>query len=341
MAKSSRPRRASKAQMARTLRELEAQAAQPRELPGPIAELIDTYTSPHLGEAQLPEVRAFMRTVLIASSIQGAASAQKHRTHLSGLAAFALARGLSLHVPEVMTTDLIDEYIRRGMPAATDALRAERRRRLLNLAREVNPGPQAPATMTPISHQAIHPCYTPTELTVIARVAATQPTPARQRGLAAVVALGAGAGADSIDLRPLRVENIENLGSDGWQVHFQDPRPRIVPVRARFDTLVARAVAGRAGHELLIGTKADRRNTAAQVIGEAAVLEGPPIEPARLRATWLADLMTDVVPLGVILRAAGLKSARSLADLLPHLEPWLMFKNLDQSSLEALRGGAR
>ena len=341
MTTSSRTRRASKAQMARTLRDLEAQAAQPRQLPGPIAELIDNYTSPHLTEAQAPEVRAFMRTVLTASSIQGTASALKHRTHLGGLAAFALARGVSLQVPAVMTTDLIDEYIRRGMPGSSDALRAERRRRLLNLAREVNPGPQAPAALTPISHQAIRPCYTPTELAVIARVAAMQPTAARLRGMAAVVALGAGAGADSIDLRPLRVEHIENLGPLGWQVHFQDPRPRVVPVRARFDDLLSRAVAGRPGSQLLIGTKTDRRNTAARVIEEAAVLEGPPIEPSRLRATWLADLMTDVVPLGVILEAAGLKSARSLSDLLPHLDPWLTFKNLDLSADDVLRGGAR
>ena len=43
------------------------------------------------------------------------------------------------------------------------------------------------------------------------------------------------------------------------------------------------------------------------------------IEQSRLRATWLARLMTAAVPLQVVLTAAGLRSARTLADLLPHL----------------------
>jgi hypothetical protein len=38
--------------------------------------------------------------------------------------------------------------------------------------------------------------------------------------------------------------------------------------------------------------------------------------------------MADTVPIGVLLRAAGLKSARTLVDLVPHLSPWLEHKGL-------------
>ena len=109
MATSSPTRRASKARMARTLRDLETQTAQTRELPGPIAALIANYASPHLTDTQVPAVRRFMRDVLIASSIHGTQSALKHRTHLAGLSSFALNRGLALQVSTVMTTDLIDD----------------------------------------------------------------------------------------------------------------------------------------------------------------------------------------------------------------------------------------
>ncbi|MHB1614538.1 MAG: hypothetical protein ACYCYA_09515 [Actinomycetes bacterium] len=56
----------------------------------------------------------------------------------------------------------------------------------------------------------------------------------------------------------------------------------------------------------------DRRNTAARAVENAALYNVPHIVPARLRATWLADLMTDAVPIGLILQAAGLRSARTL-----------------------------
>ena len=42
------------------------------------------------------------------------------------------------------------------------------------------------------------------------------------------------------------------------------------------------------------------------------------IEVNRLRATWLVAAMCAQVPLGPLLAAAGLRSARSLTDLLAH-----------------------
>ena len=41
----------------------------------------------------------------------------------------------------------------------------------------------------------------------------------------------------------------------------------------------------------------------------------PHIEASRLRTTWIAELMSEAIPVQVILHAAGLKSARTLTDL--------------------------
>ena len=101
------------------------------------------------------------------------------------------------------------------------------------------------------------------------------------------------------------------------------------------------AVAGLDDGQLLLGRKEDRRNTAARVTERAALHKVPHIEPARLRATWLADLMTDQVPLAVILQAAGLKSARTLSELQPHLGPWLETKGLSVTDAAHLRGESR
>ena len=202
----------------------------------------------------------------------------------------------------MLTTTFIDEYVRLGMTGAGDSVKAERRRRLLPLASNVNPGPTTPARLTPIGHSSVKPPYTPMELAVIVRVCRMQPTEAKRRDLSVVVALGAGAGLDSVDLRHL---HIEDLGVEGLQVHVQQPRPRIVPARGRLEDLLRSAVDGRRTGELVLGDKVDRRNTAARAVENAALYNVPHIEAARLRATWLADLMTDTVPVGVLLQVAG------------------------------------
>lgn len=99
-------------------------------------------------------------------------------------------------------------------------------------------------------------------------------------------------------------------------------------MRKHFEVLLRSALAGRTPGELLLGQKQDRRNTAARAIERAALHNVPHIEPARLRATWLADVMTDPIPLALILQAAGLRSARTLSELLPHLDAWLAHKSL-------------
>lgn len=335
-------RRPSKAAMQRRLAEIEQERQQPRQLSPALAKMIDEYHCRFLTEQQMNTVRPFLREVFTAFKDIEPVTARDYRTHLAALSRYALHRGKALTPGEVLTTEFIDEYTRVAMAGEDDKLRARRRSILLVLATHANPGPTVPAKLTPIPRSSVRPPYTPHELAVIVRVCTVQPTPRKEVDLCAVVGCGAGGGLDSVDQRGLHVEHVVDLGEDeGLVIHVQDPRPRIVPVRAPLEHLLRRAIAGRRGDELLIGVKPDRRNTAARAVENAALYNVPHIEPARLRSTWLADLMTDTVPIGVLLQAAGLKSARTLTDLLPHLGPWLAHKNLPAASLDVLRGGAR
>ena len=335
-----RKKRPSRAAMGRLLREIEAEPKD-RDLPPQLAGLIAKYTPREIPAEEMKIIRPFMLAAVTASGLTGVESVRNHRTHLAELAHFAIGRGVPLEVDRVLTTVFIDEYIRHGMAQQEDHLRLERRRRLLAMARTANPGPDSPAKLTPIGHKAIKPPYTPLEIAVIARVARVQPTPARQRDLQIAVALGAGAGADSIDVRPLRTDAVEDLAENGIRVHIGGPRPRVVVLRARFEDMLRDALTAVPEGALLLGRKEDRRNTMARVLERAVVHKVPRIEPARLRATWLADLMTDAIPLAVILQAAGLKSARTLSELQPHLGPWLAFKNLPGTDATLLRGETR
>jgi hypothetical protein len=333
-------RRPSKAAVGRELARIrDAEVAS--SLPGDAAAVIESYASATIPAVRMAVIRPFLLAVMTLSGLAGRESVRKHCKHVSELAAYALDRGLPLDPASVLTTALIDEHVRLGMPGDQEPNRAERRRRLLSLARTVNPGPTAPARLAPIPHSPVKACYLPSERAVIIRVAASQPTEARRRALSAVVGLGFGAGCDSVDLRHMRVGCIQDDGDSGLLVRVLGPRPRAVPVRRDCEALVRAAVAGRPPGGLLIGVKEDRRNTAAQAVERAALYRVPRIEQSRMRSTWLAELMTDAVPIGLIMQAAGLRSARTLADLLPHLGPWMEHKGLAAAPPSVLRGGAR
>lgn len=345
MATTTRTRRPSKAAVARARAEIAAEPKQ-RYLPADLAAVIEKHQPTERQGRPMELIRPFLRAAITASSLTGQESVRKHCTHLTEIARYALTRGVPLTVERVLTTSFIDEFVRIDMAEMGDHQRAERRRRLLKLACSANPGPDVPARLTPLAHSAIKPCYSPIELAVITRVCFVQPTEARRRDLACVVALGAGAGLDSVDMRDLTTTDVEDLGELGLRVHVHGPRPRVVPVRKHCEALLRNAVAGRAPGELLLGQKQDRRNTAARATERAALYNVPHIEPARLRATWLADLMTDPIPLALILQAAGLKSARTLSELLPHLDSWLAHKGLssdlnDTAATTELRGEQR
>ena len=337
---STRKKRPSKAAVARLREEVESRPKN-EELPAEVVAVIEAYAPARVSDTTIEKVRPFLVDAITASSLRGKESVRKHCNHITQLACFALKRGLPLEVTALLTTAFIDEYVRVQMAEETEHNRAERRRRLLALARTANPGPGVPPRLTPIGHSSVKPCYSPAELAVIARAARVQPTAARQRDLAIVVALSGGAGLDSVDMRDLLTDHIEDLGEAGIRIHVQGPRPRIVVLRRPFESLLRDALKGMPAGQLLIGRKRDRRNTAARATERAALHNVPHIEPARLRATWLADLMTDSIPLAVILQAAGLKSARTLAELQPHLRPWLEHKGLTEAPSTGLRGEQR
>jgi len=336
-----RPRRVSKAAALRHRQALAAQLAAPAELSQHAAQIVAGFDISRYGTSSQP-VRPFLVEALRRSNVTGAESIRKHCRHLAALAVFADSQGLQLTVEAVLTTDTIDHYVRVGMRGETSDNRAERRRRLLWVARSANPGPSVPAKLTPIGYSAVKAPYTPSERGTILRAARTQPSARTGEQLGAVVGLGFGAGADSVDLRELWVRDIVDHGATGLTVQFHGPRPRLVAIRRVAEDLLRVALAGRNPDELVIGQDTTRRNTAARVIANAALYKVPHIEPARMRATWLADLLTDPVPLAVILRAAGLQSARTLADVLAHIDPWAAHKGLPGvTARDDASGGAR
>lgn len=251
------PRRVSKAEVLRRRAAAEAQAALPATLPPELARIVAQFDVSRYGASTQP-VRPFIEAALLRSNVRGEESATKHCRHLTALAVFSDAQGLPLTIEDVLTTNNIDDYIRRGMAGESDRNRADRRTRLLNVATAANPGPSTPARLSPLGYTSVKPPYTPQERAAIIRAARTQPNKRAGEQLAAVVALGFGAGADSIDLRHLWIHDISHDDQSGAAVEFHDPRPRIVPVRRVAESLLLQAVQGRRTDELVIGRDVGR-----------------------------------------------------------------------------------
>ncbi len=146
--------------------------------------------------------------------------------------------------------------------------------------------------------------------------------------MSSLVALGLGAGFSSQEQREVSEERVHEFDLDGEKILVVDvpgPPARRVVACAPYDDLLREAIAlhreqRRARTAPLYGTKVDRHNATGVVTNSARTASGVGVEidPARLRSTWLVALMSADLPLGVLLKVSGLRSARTLVDLLPY-----------------------
>ena len=137
---------------------------------------------------------------------------------------------------------------------------------------------------------------------------------------AGLVCLGAGAGLIRGDLRDARGTDVA-CRSGGIVVQVRGPRPRAVPVLARYHAPLL-AAARFAGAGLICGgADPGRRNLTNPLV---TALDGggglPRLDTSRLRATWLADC-GELLGLATFMHAAGISCSQRLGDLVAGLEP--------------------
>jgi hypothetical protein len=284
-----------------------------------------------------PAVRPFVLAALERSTVRGEESLRKHTTHLAYFGAWLTQQGIEVDARS-LTRPHVDEYCRVGMPGSSRSSRGDRRSRLRSLADQVNPD-QAPVKAQSVARDPLKPPYTAAEMVAVRRAIMVQPTVEITRQLCVCVGCGAGAGIDSPDLKQLLGQHVVDAGDDGIRIDIPGRQARRVWVLRDYETILRRGISGIAAGSPLLGRNPDRKNVAARVFDNATLLGSVPrLEQSRLRTTWLAELMRRPVPLAVICQAAGLRSTRTLFDLLP-------FLSTDASdpatAAEALRGETR
>jgi len=255
----------------------------------------------------------------------------------------------ALDARELLAPGVVDTYLAfsPGPPSSRATQRAVLRRALNAL--------DGSKRAIKLPYQPVAAPYTPAQCARFVALARHQPTTGRKRNMAFLVGLGLGAGLDGRDLRAVTRADLVDVwlepGTPILTVTVTGARgQRTVPVRAVYDLLVREGLAlhdqGRRGPSAaLLGGGTTRHEVTGPVTSRAVTADvsvSVDIEANRLRNTWLVAAMCAPVPLADLLRAAGLRSARTIGDLLaycPDAEPAVIAAALAAMGERATTGG--
>jgi len=180
-----------------------------------------------------------------------------------------------------------------------------------------------------IPHKAINPPYTPSQCEEMIYLLGFQ-NGIRKRHIGFVLSLGLGAGIAAREMQQLTRSNIKPVKTGttvtGYDLQIENsPAARVIPVRDAYVALLEETLElfdadpQTTAASLLVGTNPHRKHFLGSKSRELRLAGQDPIivDLNRLRTTWLFALMNANIPLGSLLHLAGLRSARSLAELLP------------------------
>lgn len=337
MSKTARLRAAKEALAARAAAELEAvdpRPAQVADLPvlaADIAAAIASYRPLSISQGDWDRVAVAARAGMTAYRPTSAKEAASKGSWIAKYGAWLLHRperletARDLQAVELLDAALVEHYfgtVLADQPRASRATaRAILRRVVANLSEQ--------GRTERLQYTPVQPPYTLIECDRLRQQARTQPTVAGRRSLSAVVALCLGAGLSSEESKAVTPEQVRtvDLGEHGTAVVVDvlGRTARTAVVRAEYADLLLEAVAihhrQRRGAEMpLYGRDPKRRASVSRVAADARTASGKGIEAngARMRSTWLVAVMSAPVPLGALLAASGLRTARTIADLLPY-----------------------
>jgi hypothetical protein len=277
-----------------------------------------------------PAAAAFARDVVAAAGPGRAGRAKGLLYAAARLADWAAGTGLDPAAEVLLHPSVIERFAAHS-PGLSSPSRRTLRTNLRFLARRV--APQLNPADAPLPRERAKAPYSPAEIGGFLALAAAQPTVGRRMHATALVCLGAGAGLAGADLREARGTDVTRR-CGGVLVDVRGPRPRTVPVLARYHGPLL-AAATFAGSQLIIGGRDPaRRNLTYPVTAALAGGTGlPRLEGSRLRSTWLRDC-AEILGLATFMHAAGITCSQRLGDIIAGLPPG------GEAAAVALLGGA-
>jgi integrase len=281
--------------------------------PADVSAAIGTYTP----RSRPSEVASFAKVVVRSALPESPARAKALLYAAAKIGTFATSVGLELDPEVVLSAATIERFILTEGAAMGPATRRTVRSNLRALARAV-PG-AAPPTRVPLARERAKAPYSDAQIAAYLALADAQPTLARRMRIVGLIALGAGAGLMGADLRAVRGSDVM-ARSGGVLVEVKGPRPRLVPVLARYHERVVSAAHFAGAHYVIGGFSASRRNVTAGLVASAAAgSDLDALDTSRLRATWLVA-GAAAIGLKAFMDAAGITCSQRLGDLVAALE---------------------
>lgn len=262
--------------------------------------------------------KVFVEIMGRAAHIKSMANFKKNASAVSGLIAWAIMMNRSLLWSDLMNHDVIHDYTRYWELSGYTDNKAHELRNLKLLASNLNPGLSAPPRVKAIGHKAVANPYSAAEMAAIVRIAQVQGDASLARQVAFILGACRGAGAAASELRDLTGSSIQDLGDGGLLITLgSDEHRRTIPIRQDWEETMRRGIEGLKPNSLALGQKHNRRNIAGEIFERTVGLgsNAPKLDAGRLRTTYIAELMSEAIPIQVILHATGLLSARTLGDL--------------------------
>lgn len=266
-----------------------------------VAERIDSYRPEKISAAEWAVVGPPVRSTLHAYGYDYKTSVNHAAWVMTGFHVWAHQNGLALGI-ETLTPDNVERYVATSCPPASQkTIRSVLRRIGLAVTRKAPWDPVPPA----YAPQSLSQPYNRSEVATLWAAVDAQTTKLRAEFLEIVLLLGLGAGLSRSSMRLVRPEHITRASDGAVEVRAGYP-DRTVPCLDVYADRLEAFAAHRSG--VLVGT-ARRFET---VASRTVTLRNVEIRVARLRATWIAHLVTSQVPVVEALRYSGLKSGRTL-----------------------------
>ncbi|MGW0177214.1 hypothetical protein ACWDUM_25595 [Rhodococcus sp. NPDC003322] len=249
---------------------------------------------------------------------------------VTSLVRWAVEQGLPLDVEQVFHPATVNRYAV-TVPGLSEATRCTRRATLTSLSRRITrAAPWEPHRVVLHYPHGAKP-YTFAQVSRLLWWAPRQVTAIRRRGLAAAVALGAGAGLRGTEMMSVRSSDVRER-SPHVIVTVRGPMARQVPVRPAYADAVLEAADNAHGGPLFHDPLPP-----VWAVGELLInCDVPetlrPLTSTRLRLTWECA-MIQAVPLPVFMRMSGHTGTQRLTDTLGAAQlctrPWWTAAELD------------
>lgn len=239
--------------------------------------------------------------------------------------AWAIRHGYACDLPSLLNSQAIEDYIRRGCRHISSGSRTSYRSDLRSVCRSAGSELDRSHNFNRIAARNVRAPYTLAEQQQLLTTINYQPRYENRNRLQVALALGLGAGIDSADLLEVRAGDIRDHQGDGIEVAVRGNIPRRVWLLHDFEDMIRMGLHGMGPRTYVVtGTSKVNKNSVNKLYSQVVHTgrNAPKIEQARLRNTWLIRLLQAPLPLALVMQAAGLKSGRTLADLVTYVSEW-------------------